>query len=106
MEKIFSDNTDIAWRYIDIMDSCFEVGVADEGFSLMQQVNALLISPSQLTKVKSKISQNKFKKIVKKAAECVVKGTEIQLICEFHAKLSLDLPSITQWLLPLRKLYD
>ena len=46
MEKIFSDNADIAWRYIDIMNSCFAVGVADEGFSLMQQVNALLISPT------------------------------------------------------------
>ena len=35
MKKIFSDNADIAWRYIDIMNSCFAVGVADEGFSLM-----------------------------------------------------------------------
>ena len=46
MEKIFSDNADIAWRYIDIMNSCFAVGVADEGFSLMQQVNSLLTSPA------------------------------------------------------------
>ena len=42
MEKIFSNNGDIAWRYIDIMDSCFGVGVSDEGFSLMERVNSLL----------------------------------------------------------------
>ena len=46
MEKIFNNNNgDIAWRYIDIMDSCFEVEVGDEGFPLMEQVNSLLTSP-------------------------------------------------------------
>ena len=42
MEKIFSNNGDIAWRYTGIMDSCFEVGVGDEGFSLMERVNSPL----------------------------------------------------------------
>ena len=42
MKKIFNNNGDIAWRYTDIMNSCFEVGVGDEGFSLMERVNSLL----------------------------------------------------------------
>ena len=42
MEKIFSNNGDITCRYTDIMKSCFEVGVGDEGFSLMERVNSLL----------------------------------------------------------------
>ena len=42
MEKIFDNNGDIAWRYTDIINSCFEVGVGVEGFSLMEQVNSLL----------------------------------------------------------------
>ena len=46
MEKIFNNNGDIAYRYIDIMKSCFEVGAGDEGFSLMEQVNSLLTSPT------------------------------------------------------------
>ena len=47
MEKIFSNNGDIAWRYTDIMKSCFEVGVGDEGFSLMERVNSLLTNLAQ-----------------------------------------------------------
>ena len=46
VEKIFNNNGDIAWRCIDIINSCFEVGVGDEGFSLMEQVNSLLTSPA------------------------------------------------------------
>ena len=46
MEKIFNNNGDIAWRYTDIIKSCFEVGVGDEGFTLMEQVNSLLTSPA------------------------------------------------------------
>ena len=42
IKKIFNNNGDIAWRYTDIMDSCFGVGVSDEGFSLMERVNSLL----------------------------------------------------------------
>ena len=42
MEKIFSNNGDIALRYTDIINSCFGVGVSDEGFSLMERVNSLL----------------------------------------------------------------
>ena len=46
MEKIFNNNGDIAWRYTDIMYICFEAGVGDEGFSLMERVNSLLTSPA------------------------------------------------------------
>ena len=46
MRKIFSNNGDIAWRCIDIINSCFGVGVGDEGFSLMERVNSLLTSPA------------------------------------------------------------
>ena len=42
VEKIFSNNGDIAWRYTGIMYICFGVEVGDEGFSLMERVNSLL----------------------------------------------------------------
>ena len=45
MKRIFNSNGDIAWRYTDIIKSCFEAGVGDEGLSLMEQVNSLLTSP-------------------------------------------------------------
>ena len=46
MKKIFNNNGDIAWRCIDIMKSCFGVGMGDEGFSLMEQANSLLTNPT------------------------------------------------------------
>ena len=46
VEKIFNNNGDIAWRCIDIMKSCFGVGMGDEGFSLMEQANSLLTNPT------------------------------------------------------------
>ena len=103
MKQIFDSNGDIAWRYIDIMESCFGVGACDEGFSLMGQVNSLLTSPSQSAKVKSMISEERLKRITANATKQAMRETEVQLIHEFHAKLSLGF-SDTQHLEPLKSI--
>ena len=46
LKKIYSDNEDIASGQINNMYYCFDVGVSDEGFLLMGQINSIAISPS------------------------------------------------------------
>ena len=55
LKKIYSNNRDIAWGQINNMYYCFDVGVSDEGFSLMGQINSLPINSSQLVEVKSSL---------------------------------------------------
>ena len=67
IKKINFGHGNTASIYIDIIDGCFEVGLSDEGFSLMEQVNSLPISSALLAKMKSSISDSKLKSIVSHA---------------------------------------
>ena len=44
IKKIYLDNGNTVSIYIDIIDGCFDVGLSDEGSSLMEQVNSLPIN--------------------------------------------------------------
>ena len=95
-----SDNADIAWIYIDIIYCCFEVGVADEVFSFMEQVNPLLTIPSLLAKAKSLLSdKKKFIEGLTSTVTYAANPVQVQLVLDSFAKLQLSLPPEIQHLL-------